>query len=159
MVCLSLSSSPLFTSCLVQLGHYWWADKFPIPHHLALQRLWCIIHEEAALWTHRDWNGGFGVLDICVCTHVCVYVCVGEGVLSSWKKTCSLLPSPRTSPLTTTSTITTKSNTNWMLNKPVSWIIEDLRPEQAPISIQALWIQSAPWQDFPSFFFFCLDFL
>ena len=36
-----------------------------------------------------------------------------------------------------------------MLNKPVCWIIEDLRPEQAPISIQALWSQSAQWQDIP----------
>lgn len=40
-----------------------------------------------------------------------------------------------------------KKKINWLLNKHVCWIIEALRPEQALISIEAFWTQSAEWQE------------
>ena len=72
------------------------------------------------------WGAGCGSVYVCVRAH---------------RKACSLHPSPPTT------TITISVSTNWMLNKPVCWIIEDFGPEKALISIQALWTQSVQWQD------------
>lgn len=101
--------------------------QVPVLAHLALQPLWCLIHEDADLWTLQlIWRGFGGAGHVCV---VCVWVCVHRKAQSPHHHTA--LPC--------------KSSTYWMLNKPVCWIIEDLRPERTAISIQALWTQSALW--------------
>lgn len=67
--------------------------------------------------------------------YVCgFFLCIQSGKRYFFFKLVPLPPPPDTP----TFSITSKSNSKWMLNKPACWIIEDLRPEQALISIQAV---------------------
>lgn len=72
--------------------------------------------------------------------HGLVWFYVRDGMTSAHIQACPFLPLiPPAAAL--------QNKINWMLNKHMCWIIEALRPEQALISIQALWTQSAQWQE------------
>lgn len=114
----------------VRRGHYWWADKFPSLPHLPLRRLLMYLFMKRQPAEHRNWHAGFSFLFFplnfgrlaSLCVHAKMrHVQRRKQKINKIQKPVPIFPS---SPTTTTG----KSSSKWMLNKPVCWIIERLRP-------------------------------
>lgn len=111
----------------IQMG-----NKFHRPYHLSLQHLWCNIHGQAALvWTQEFILGLSGFwMDGCVSMHVMGYSHTSLSLLAAQS---------------TSDSITGRKKKN-QLNAKQTYLLNNWG-SQALISIEALWTQSAQWQE------------